>query len=171
MQPCEHVSCYLVSRFCDANIVKACICRMEFYYECGRGWKTCVCTRWEGAHLLDRANVLVNRDANGPPPLGEIWARLVGRTRAHLVTNHECAHDIWRNRHAVTGAKSITKLSLSSSTSVSSAISWLAEFAGSIVFEPALRKGAAADGNGEARCHPVLLIMIDGFPACLYLFR
>jgi hypothetical protein len=49
-----------------------CKCRAEFCYLCGLGWKTFSCERWNEQRLVERAQEVVDREANQALPPGEI---------------------------------------------------------------------------------------------------
>ncbi|EHK18242.1 uncharacterized protein TRIVIDRAFT_159594 [Trichoderma virens Gv29-8] len=75
-----------------------CRCGAQFCYVCGLQWKTCTCDQWDENRLIDRANVLVDRDAEGHQLGRAQRAALVERARHDLVQNHQCLHQRWRSR-------------------------------------------------------------------------
>ncbi|KAL2871417.1 E3 ubiquitin-protein ligase [Aspergillus lucknowensis] len=68
-----------------------CKCRAEFCYLCGLGWKTCSCERWNEQRLVERAQEVVDREANQALPPGDRDLR-VARMQEDLRDNHECEH-------------------------------------------------------------------------------
>ncbi|KAL7960297.1 hypothetical protein V8C34DRAFT_321520 [Trichoderma compactum] len=75
-----------------------CRCGAQFCYVCGMKWKTCSCDQWDENRLVDRANVVVDRDADGRQLEREQRDVLVEQARNNLVENHQCAHRNWRSR-------------------------------------------------------------------------
>ncbi|KAL6817111.1 hypothetical protein J3E69DRAFT_374967 [Trichoderma sp. SZMC 28015] len=75
-----------------------CRCGAQFCYVCGKEWKTCACDQWDENRLVDRANVVVDRDADGRQLEREQRAVLVEQARDNLVQNHQCVHRHWRPR-------------------------------------------------------------------------
>ncbi|KAK0640778.1 hypothetical protein B0T16DRAFT_514746 [Cercophora newfieldiana] len=76
-----------------------CRCRTEFCYVCAALWRTCSCAVWDERRLLERANVIVDRNlaAEGAPGAVPAAQRhvLVQRQVQILVDDHECGHDGW----------------------------------------------------------------------------
>ncbi|KAK3297438.1 uncharacterized protein B0H64DRAFT_124204 [Chaetomium fimeti] len=93
--------CYACARFVEldtgCNHI-TCRCSAQFCYVCGERWKTCPCDQWDERHLLNRANVVVDRHAGARPMPQAQRAGLVEREMANLVENHECQHRSWRSR-------------------------------------------------------------------------
>lgn len=65
---------------------------------CGLQWKTCKCAAWDEEHLLVRANVIVDREAQAGPVNQRNRAQRVERARAGLLQRHECDHQRWKSR-------------------------------------------------------------------------
>lgn len=97
---CNHISMFKrpfgTSLLID--ILVACHCGAQFCYVCGVQWKDCRCDQWDEHRLLDRANVLVDRDARGVQIEQADRAVRVERERYNLVENHQCLHQRWRSR-------------------------------------------------------------------------
>ncbi|KAH6850707.1 hypothetical protein B0I37DRAFT_372229 [Chaetomium sp. MPI-CAGE-AT-0009] len=93
--------CYSCSRFVEldtgCNHI-TCRCSAQFCYVCGLPWKTCGCEQWDERHLLNRANVVVDRNAGARPMPEILRANMVQREMANLIENHECQHRSWRSR-------------------------------------------------------------------------
>ncbi|KAL4864105.1 hypothetical protein BDV12DRAFT_189211 [Aspergillus spectabilis] len=68
-----------------------CKCRAQFCYLCGLEWKTCSCERWNKQRLVERAQEVVDREANQALPPGNRELR-VARMQEDLRDNHECEH-------------------------------------------------------------------------------
>lgn len=96
----EHASTHTYALRCfPANMTTtACLCGAQFCYVCGAPWKNCACAQWDEERLLERANVIVDRDAHGRELGAARRAGLVDRERRNLVNHHQCVHDTWRSR-------------------------------------------------------------------------
>ncbi|KAL4806770.1 hypothetical protein BDV18DRAFT_159940 [Aspergillus unguis] len=68
-----------------------CKCRAEFCYLCGLQWRTCSCERWNEQRLVERAQEVVDREANHGLPPADRELR-VARMREDLRDHHECEH-------------------------------------------------------------------------------
>ncbi|KAK4665050.1 uncharacterized protein QC763_510030 [Podospora pseudopauciseta] len=75
-----------------------CRCGAEFCYVCGEPWKNCSCPQWEENRLLDRANVIVGRNAGAAQLPDWQRANLVEQERQNQIINHECRHERWKSR-------------------------------------------------------------------------
>lgn len=93
----------------------ACRCTAQFCYVCAALWKNCACVNWDEERLVERANVLVDREPRGErpapqaidgylarvyrllaePSLDDARQRRIDEMRQRLVADHECAHQSW----------------------------------------------------------------------------
>ncbi|KAK0740464.1 hypothetical protein B0T18DRAFT_332669 [Schizothecium vesticola] len=78
-----------------------CRCGGQFCYTCGARWKTCSCAQWDEERLVDRAQAIVNRDANAMNLPAVQRRNLIERERRNLVENHVCDHRQWKGRGGV----------------------------------------------------------------------
>lgn len=97
-------TCYSCRRLVELNTGcyhMTCLCRAEFCYHCGRRWKTCECELWAEERLVNRAEVIMERQVREGP---RNQAAVVGQARQlqireiaeQLRRDHECDHDRWR---------------------------------------------------------------------------
>ncbi|KAL2129682.1 hypothetical protein VTI74DRAFT_7448 [Chaetomium olivicolor] len=93
--------CYSCARFVELNTGCnhiTCRCGAQFCYVCGAIWKTCGCAQWDERNLLDRANAIVDRDAEARPMAHRERENLVQWQAANLMQNHGCRHRSWKSR-------------------------------------------------------------------------
>ncbi|XMA18656.1 hypothetical protein WAI453_011447 [Rhynchosporium graminicola] len=69
-----------------------CVCRKEWCYVWGVAWKNCACPSWDENHLVERVNVLADRN---PQPAGPARQGQVAAIARRVIEDHECDHDIW----------------------------------------------------------------------------
>ncbi|KAF4630193.1 hypothetical protein G7Y89_g7949 [Cudoniella acicularis] len=67
-----------------------CICKSEWCYFCGAPWKTCQCVQWDEDRLIERAQVVANREQPGPAAPAQIHT-----ARQDLEQRHNCNHTHW----------------------------------------------------------------------------
>ncbi|CZS81087.1 unnamed protein product [Fusarium graminearum] len=75
--------------------IKACHCRAEFCYLCGKRWKLCSCPQWDEDRLIRQANAVVDRDDNVDRMDAAMRQAHVEEGRVNLMENHECPHRVW----------------------------------------------------------------------------
>lgn len=80
------------------SMILACRCGAQFCYICGVQWKTCSCAQWDEERLVDRANDIVDRDADRREIEAHQRAALVELARNNLVENHDCQVHSWKSR-------------------------------------------------------------------------
>ncbi|KAF2158314.1 hypothetical protein M409DRAFT_71698 [Zasmidium cellare ATCC 36951] len=68
-----------------------CRCKTEFCYVCGIRWKNCHCDVADEGRMIERAEEVVDRDAEAGPPRAE-RNRRVRLIHSELQENHECEH-------------------------------------------------------------------------------
>ncbi|EME42772.1 hypothetical protein DOTSEDRAFT_176057 [Dothistroma septosporum NZE10] len=68
-----------------------CRCKTEFCYVCGARWKNCPCDQADEGRMIERAEEVVDRDAEAELPRAE-RNRRVRVVHAGLQDNHECEH-------------------------------------------------------------------------------
>ncbi|KAG8423170.1 hypothetical protein J3458_000086 [Metarhizium acridum] len=93
--------CYSCRRMVDLEVGCnhiTCRCGAQFCYVCGVKWKNCSCDQWDEHRLIDRANAIVDRDADILHIEGVNRAALVEQERNNLVANHDCWNHRWKSR-------------------------------------------------------------------------
>ncbi|KAH8434458.1 BRcat and Rcat domain-containing protein [Aspergillus melleus] len=68
-----------------------CKCKAQFCYLCGAKWKSCACQRWDEQRLEERAQEVVDREANQVLRPHDRQLR-VARMQQELREVHECEH-------------------------------------------------------------------------------
>ncbi|KAI1762122.1 hypothetical protein GGR53DRAFT_430471 [Hypoxylon sp. FL1150] len=68
-----------------------CKCGSQFCYLCCEPWKNCNCRHWDEHRLLNRAEVIYNRNHHDQ-------GGNIDHIVANLRNNHECTHTSWRKR-------------------------------------------------------------------------
>lgn len=96
LQP-HHVRSFLSMNSLSLSLMKSrCRCRAEFCYVCGARWKTCTCAQWDEHRLIDRAQVVVDRDPQpflgGPAAAEQHRAAELRAVVDQLRDRHECLH-------------------------------------------------------------------------------
>ena len=100
---CYHISKSrfpLLESFPISNESEACLCGAQFCYLCGVPWKNCNCPQWEEDRLIQRANVIVDRNYfMDYGYFDEIQRQVyVAQERMNLIQAHGCTHQWWRGR-------------------------------------------------------------------------
>lgn len=71
--------------------ITRCKCKAQFCYLCGAKWKSCSCQRWDEQRLEERAQEVVDREANQVLRPHNRQLR-VARMQQDLREVHECEH-------------------------------------------------------------------------------